>query len=75
MENNLKETLINCSNPLAAIESFQFENGILLPSLRPMLPLLDLHGVPRIDFHTSVSEELRDRLIKVAKRICKINKF
>lgn len=39
------------------------ENGILLPSLRPMLPLLDLHGVRRLDFHTSVLEELRDKLV------------
>jgi negative elongation factor B len=28
----------------------------LLPSLRPMLPLLDLHGVRRLDFHTSILE-------------------
>lgn len=41
----------------------QVENGILLPSLRPMLPLLDLHGVRRLDFHTSVLEELRDKLV------------
>jgi len=34
----------------------QLENGVLLPSLRPMLPLLDLHGVRRLDFHTSVLE-------------------
>lgn len=34
----------------------QITNGILLPSLRPMLPLLDLHGVRRLDFHTSVVE-------------------
>lgn len=40
------------------------ENGILLPSLRPMLPLLDLHGVRRLDFHASVLEELREKLIK-----------
>lgn len=32
-------------------------------SLRPMLPLLDLHGVRRLDFHTSVLEELREKLI------------
>lgn len=43
--------------------SAQLENGILLPSLRPMLPLLDLHGVRRLDFHTSVLEELRDKLV------------
>lgn len=41
----------------------QLENGILLPSLRPMLPLLDLHGVRRLDFHTSVLEELREKLV------------
>lgn len=41
----------------------QLENGVLLPSLRPMLPLLDLHGVRRLDFHTSLMEELRDKLI------------
>ena len=40
------------------------QNGILLPSLRPMLPLLDLHGVRRLDFHASVLEELREKLIK-----------
>lgn len=28
-----------------------------------MLPLLDLHGVRRLDFHTSVLEELRDSLV------------
>lgn len=42
---------------------FQLQNGILLPSLRPMLPLLDLHGVRRLDFHTSVLEELREKLV------------
>lgn len=35
----------------------------MLPSLRPMLPLLDLHGVRRLDFHTSVLEELREKLV------------
>jgi len=45
-----------CSDPLQAIEEFQVENGILLPSLRPMMPLLDLHGVKRLDFHLSVME-------------------
>lgn len=45
------------------ISTLQLENGILLPSLRPMLPLLDLHGVRRLDFHTSVLEELRDKLV------------
>lgn len=59
----LKHALTSCTDPLKAIEEFQIANGILLPSLRPMLPLLDLHGVRRLDFHTSVVEELRDKLI------------
>ncbi|CAH2211445.1 jg22916, partial [Pararge aegeria aegeria] len=41
----LRDALTSCTDPLKAIEEFQLENGILLPSLRPMLPLLDLHGV------------------------------
>ncbi|CAK9803478.1 Negative elongation factor B [Anthophora plagiata] len=60
----LRDALTSCTDPLKAIEEFQLENGILLPSLRPMLPLLDLHGVRRLDFHASVLEELREKLIK-----------
>ena len=45
------------------IRYFKIENGILLPSLRPMLPLLDLHGIKRQDFHNSVLEDLREKLI------------
>lgn len=60
----LREALTNCSDPLAAIEDFQSENGILLPSLKPALPFLDLHDVKRLEFHTSVLEELREKLIQ-----------
>ena len=60
----LRDALTSCTDPLKAIEEFQLENGVLLPSLRPMLPLLDLHGVRRLDFHASVLEELRDKLVK-----------
>ncbi|OXU31236.1 hypothetical protein TSAR_014770 [Trichomalopsis sarcophagae] len=60
----LSDALTSCNDPLKAIEEFQLENGILLPSLRPMLPLLDLHGVQRLDFHASVLEELREKLVK-----------
>lgn len=60
----LKEALTSCTDPLKAIEDFQIENGILLPSLRPMLPMLDLHGIKRLDFHNSVLEDLRERLIQ-----------
>ncbi|CAO1395031.1 unnamed protein product [Diamesa tonsa] len=59
----LKNALTSCEDPLKAIEAFQLQNGIALPSLRPMLPLLDLHGIPRLDFHSSILDELRERLI------------
>ena len=29
-----------------------------------MLPLIDLHGIRRLDFHASVLEELREQLVK-----------
>ncbi len=36
----------------------------MLPSLRPALPFLDLHGVSRLEFHGSIMEELRDKLLQ-----------
>jgi len=45
------------------------QNGILLPSLRPALPFLDLHGIMRLEFHQSVMEELRDRLLQRIREI------
>ncbi|XKL59665.1 hypothetical protein PGB90_000681 [Kerria lacca] len=65
----LRDALTSCTDPLQAIEEFQRENGISLPSLRQMLPLLDLHGVARLEFHTSVLEELREKLIIQIKEI------
>ncbi|XP_067933614.1 negative elongation factor B-like isoform X2 [Watersipora subatra] len=60
----LRETLTNCSDPLKAIEEFQEQNSILLPSLKPALHFLDLHSINRVDFHTSVVDVLREALIK-----------
>ncbi|CAB1319577.1 unnamed protein product [Coregonus sp. 'balchen'] len=42
----------------------QTENGILLPTLQSALPFLDLHGTPRLEFHQSVFDELRDKLME-----------
>jgi negative elongation factor B len=63
----LRHQLTHCDDPLKAIAEFQNDNGILLPSLRPMLPLLDLHNVRRLEFHTSIVEELKEKLMK---RVC-----
>lgn len=37
---------------------------MLLPSLQSALPFLDLHGTPRLEFHQSVFDELRDKLLE-----------
>lgn len=42
----------------------QMENGILLPTLQSALPFLDLHGTPRLEFHQSVFDELREKLME-----------
>ncbi|XP_006776583.2 PREDICTED: negative elongation factor B, partial [Myotis davidii] len=42
----------------------QTENGVLLPSLQSALPFLDLHRTPRLEFHQSVLEELREKLLE-----------
>lgn len=66
---NLRSKLKNSSDPIKAIEEFQVDKGILLPSLRPMLPLLDLHGVKRLEFHQSVLDELKERLRQQTERL------
>src|SRR5699024_6546702 len=46
------------------IGQFRTDNGIILPSLRAMLPLLSLLGVRSLEFHQSVMGELRDKLLE-----------
>ena len=58
----LRETLTNCSDPLKAIEEFQEQNSILLPSLKPSLHFLDLHLISRVDFNTSGTSLLKSGL-------------
>lgn len=70
-QQHLRSKLKNASNPIKAIEEFQLDKGILLPSLRPMLPLLDLHGVKRLEFHQSVLEELKERLRQQTEKLGK----
>ena len=65
----LRQSLTQCKNPMNEIAEFQQNNGIILPSLRPMLPLLDLHGIGRLEFHHSVMEELRQKLINRIEEI------
>lgn len=61
---HLKNSLINCEDPLKAISDFQEENSILLPTLKPALNILDLHSIKRLDFHMSICDELKEKLMR-----------
>lgn len=65
---NVREVL-SSDDTLPAIKDFQSNHGILLPSLKPALPLLDLHGISRLDFHRSVFEEFRSQLLSRIREI------
>jgi len=64
IKEDLKNTLTNCEDPFRAIKDIQDENGIALAQIKPALPLLDLLGVKRLDFHLAVLDDMKDRLIK-----------
>lgn len=63
----IRQALTNSPDLSAAIENFQHDNGVLLPSLQSALPFLDLHGVGRLEFHTSVMDHLRDTVLQKLK--------
>ncbi len=63
----IHEGFKGCHDPSEFIRAFQQENCVLLPSLHPALHLLDLQSVPRVSFHQSLLEELRDKLTKKIK--------
>ncbi|XP_072739216.1 negative elongation factor B isoform X2 [Ciconia boyciana] len=60
--------LVRGANPPTSVPvrclCWQTENGVLLPSLQSALPFLDLHGTPRLEFHQSVFDELREKLLE-----------
>ena len=56
---HLKALLTETDNAQNFIKEFQTNNVIALESLAPALPLLDLHGVSRFEFHDSVFEQER----------------
>ena len=64
----LYKDLSASNNPQQTIDSFQKKNSIQLDSLQPALPLLDLHAVPRLQFHEYVMKSLRGTLLKRGAR-------
>ena len=71
---HLKILLTETESPLVSIKEFQKSNAIALESLAPALPLLDLHGVSRFDFHDSVFEQLKLMLERRIEDIAKLPK-
>ncbi|KAL3101265.1 hypothetical protein niasHT_028021 [Heterodera trifolii] len=61
--NNLRELLTTCSDPVECIREFQQRNSIQCPSLRPVMKLLDLHGIRRTEYHEAVFADLSDKII------------
>jgi len=68
---HLKALLTETDNAQNFIKEFQTNNVIALESLAPALPLLDLHGVSRFEFHDSVFEQLKLMLERRIEDIAK----
>ncbi|KAI1720565.1 cofactor of BRCA1 (COBRA1) domain-containing protein [Ditylenchus destructor] len=67
--NNLRELLQTCQDPVEAIKEFQAKNSIQLSSLKPIMKLLDLHGVRRAEFYETVNNDITDRLMTKIKSL------
>lgn len=63
-KNAIREGFSSCKNADTFISSFQQDNCVLLPSLHPALPLLELQDVRRQNFHHSIMVDLSDKLMK-----------
>ena len=69
---HLKALLTETDNAQNFIKEFQTNNVIALESLAPALPLLDLHGVSRFEFHDSVFEQERLTVTTLRKFFTKV---
>ncbi|OQV12215.1 Negative elongation factor B [Hypsibius exemplaris] len=61
--NFLHKALTTCNDPNEMLQQFRAEEGILVPTLRPAVALLDLMDVRRYDFHMLCAEQLRQALM------------
>lgn len=69
----LRLTLVTCTDPIATINEWQAANSVRLDSLESALPLLDLHQIRRVDFHQSVVNELRGKLLETVNELAAEN--
>ncbi|CAD5230920.1 unnamed protein product [Bursaphelenchus xylophilus] len=64
---SLRDRLLNAPDLKEEIRKFQAENQIPVPSLRPILNILDLHGVRRNELNQVVLKELTGKLLDKIK--------
>ncbi|KAK0412343.1 hypothetical protein QR680_006157 [Steinernema hermaphroditum] len=57
----LKEILTTAKDPMLAINKFQDENGIKMPSLEPIIKILDILNVRRVEFYEAAVLDLTER--------------
>uniref|UniRef100_A0A915DIE9 Negative elongation factor B n=1 Tax=Ditylenchus dipsaci TaxID=166011 RepID=A0A915DIE9_9BILA len=67
--NNLRQLLTTCQDPVEAIKQFQTENSIQLSSLKPVMKLLDLHGVRRSEYYEMLHNDLTDKVLAKLKSL------
>ncbi|KAI6189630.1 hypothetical protein M3Y97_00029500 [Aphelenchoides bicaudatus] len=60
----VQDLLDNAEDPRQAISEFQEQNALLLPSLKPILKLLELHGILRHEYHELVLGKLSEQLLE-----------
>ncbi|XP_065183677.1 negative elongation factor B-like [Sycon ciliatum] len=59
---SIRSMLTDCDNPVAAIKSFQETHRFSTPVVESAIPLLDLLGRPRHEFHMSVLTKFTETL-------------
>ncbi|XP_055335353.1 negative elongation factor B-like [Paramacrobiotus metropolitanus] len=67
----LHKALTTCQDPQEMLQQFRDEEGVLVPTLKPAVQLLDLLDVSRLHFHTRSAEQLRQELIERISSVAK----
>ena len=60
----VEEVYGEAGDPLESISTVQQENRVRIASIQPALPILDLHGVSRMDVHGGMFQLLQDKLLE-----------
>ena len=76
MQNNLEDVyglrgskylhteLTSCNDPQVMLEQFRVDEGVLVPTLKPAVALLDLMDITRSEFHHMCVNKLKQELLE-----------